>query len=89
LYLLPMFQKRIAYGENGCPWTCQYKGNVNYDKGICPVTERLYEHELLWGDVCHSPLTTEDIDDVADALRKVIDHASDLRVWENKVSATA
>jgi dTDP-4-amino-4,6-dideoxygalactose transaminase len=83
LYMLPLFQKKIAYGKDGCPWTCNhYRGNVSYDKGICPVTERLFEHELLWGDVCHSALTTEDMDDVADAFRKVMDNIPELEGWE-------
>jgi len=87
LYLLPVFQKKIAYGENGCPWTCgHYRGNVSYNKGICPVTERLYEHELLCGDFCHSGLTTEDMDDVIAAFRKVIDNVSELEEWEKRPS---
>jgi dTDP-4-amino-4,6-dideoxygalactose transaminase len=83
LYLQPMYQKRIAHGNEGCPWTCaHYRGKVTYDKGICPVAERLNEGELLLSDICHHPLTTEDMDDVADAFKKVLNHAPDLRVWE-------
>lgn len=87
LYLLPLFQKKIAYGPDGAPWTSgHYRGKVNYEKGICPVTERLDEHELMWGDVCHSALTTEDTDDVADAFGKVIDNLPELEEWEKRIS---
>jgi dTDP-4-amino-4,6-dideoxygalactose transaminase len=85
LYLLPMYQKRIAYGRDGFPWTGgHYRGKVSYEKGICPVTERLYERELLWADVCHHPLTLHDMDDVADAFEKVIAHISELKAWERE-----
>lgn len=40
IHLLPLYQKKIAYGKSGFPWTGGvYKGNVKYDKGICPVAE--------------------------------------------------
>jgi perosamine synthetase len=83
LYLQPMYQKRIAYGNNGCPWTCaHYHGKVNYDKGMCVTAERLNDSELLLADICHYPLTTDDMDDVANAFKKILDHAPDLKAWE-------
>jgi dTDP-4-amino-4,6-dideoxygalactose transaminase len=82
LYLLPMYQKRVAYGNKGCPWTCShYHGKVSYDKGICPTAERLNESQLLLADVCHHPLTTGDMDDVANAFEKILDKATDLKAW--------
>lgn len=79
LYLLPMYQQRIAYGRRGCPWTCgHWRGTVSYEQGICPTTERLYQHELLLFDVCRQPLTTRDIADVADAIEKVVELAPSL-----------
>jgi perosamine synthetase len=85
LYLQPLYQQRIVYGNGGCPWTCgHYHGTVSYDKGICPIAERLHERELLLADICHLPLTVEDMDDVADAILKVFRHVSDLRTWEQK-----
>jgi perosamine synthetase len=83
LYLLPLYQKRIVYGTCGCPWTCgHYNGKVSYEKGICPNAERLHEHELLLADICHYPLTTEDMDDAANAFEKVLRHLSELKAWE-------
>jgi perosamine synthetase len=83
LYLQPMYQRRIAHGNNGCPWTCgHYRGKVSYDKGICPTAERLNESELLLADICHYPLTADDMDDVANAFGKILDHAPDLNAWE-------
>lgn len=48
IHLLPVYQKRIAYGKGGFPWKGGiYKGNVSYDKGICPVAESLHEKEMV------------------------------------------
>jgi perosamine synthetase len=80
IYLQPIYRERIARGGRGCPWTCgHWQGEVSYEKGICPVTERLYEHELLLLDVTRSPLTERDVDDVADAFEKVFEHLDELR----------
>ncbi|NQT90391.1 MAG: DegT/DnrJ/EryC1/StrS family aminotransferase [Candidatus Omnitrophica bacterium] len=79
IYLEPLYQKRIAYGKEGCPFTCPiYKGSVNYDKGICPVTEMMHEKELMVTGVCKYPHTRDDIDDVVKAFKKVIENRAAL-----------
>jgi dTDP-4-amino-4,6-dideoxygalactose transaminase len=73
LYLQPIYAHRSARGAQGCPWTCgHWKGQVSYERGICPTAERLHDRELLILDVVRSPLTPGDIDDVADAIEKVL-----------------
>ena len=48
IHLLPMFQKKIAFGNKGIPWKSEfYKGMVNYNKGICPVAEEYHEKSLF------------------------------------------
>jgi perosamine synthetase len=48
LHLYPMYQKKIAYGSYGFPWTSElYKGNVNYSKGICPIAEGMNESRYI------------------------------------------
>ncbi|MCJ7766971.1 DegT/DnrJ/EryC1/StrS family aminotransferase [Candidatus Bathyarchaeota archaeon] len=85
LYLLPLYQQRIAYGNSGCPWTCgHYHGQVKYDRGICPVAERLHDRELLYSDICHHPLTTDDMDDVAGAFEKISQNVDELKRWESE-----
>ena len=72
LYLQPIFQKLIAYGDKGCPFACHlYQGKVNYKKGICPVTEDLCGKELFTHDLMLPPMTKEDLDDVVNAFEKV------------------
>jgi dTDP-4-amino-4,6-dideoxygalactose transaminase len=76
IYLLPLFQKKIAYGANGFPFTePNYRGNTNYSKGSCPVTEKMHEKELILHDFMLPSMTTNDMDDVARAFEKV---------WKNR-----
>jgi len=80
LYLQPLYQNKIAYGNSGCPWKCdRYKGNVSYDKGICPVTEKMYEEVLITHELMRPPMTKEDLDDVVKAFRKVWENREELR----------
>lgn len=76
LYLQPLYQNRIAYGDKGCPWICEhYKGRVSYEKGICPVAERMHFDELITHELMRPPETKEDLNDVVASFRKV---------WENR-----
>lgn len=79
LYLLPLFQKKIAFGKNGYPFKSEfYKGKINYDKGLCPVAERMYEKELFTNEFIRPPATKEDLDDVAKAFEKVYEFRKEL-----------
>ncbi|MDO8302613.1 MAG: DegT/DnrJ/EryC1/StrS family aminotransferase, partial [Sedimentisphaerales bacterium] len=81
IYLEPMYQKKIAYGDQGFPFVPPvYKGSVNYGKGVCPTCERMHETELMLTPVCRYPNTKADMDDVAAAFEKVISHLDELTV---------
>jgi dTDP-4-amino-4,6-dideoxygalactose transaminase len=81
IYLQPLYQQRLGRGRRGCPWTCgHWTGTVSYEHGICPVTERLWEQELMLLDVCRAPLTERDADDVADAFEKLLGSLDELRM---------
>lgn len=76
LYLAPMFQKRIAYGSRGCPFVKPwYDGEVDYSEGLCPVTERMHDHEFFEHELMRPPMSREDLDDVVAAF---------VKVWENR-----
>jgi perosamine synthetase len=80
LYLQPIYQKQVVYGEKGCPFTCQYYGkNIVYGKGLCPVTERMHYKELLYTNLCYPPLTYLDMDDIVRAIKKVIANKDSLK----------
>lgn len=80
IYLQPLYQKRIVYGSKGCPFTCNhYSGEVSYEKGLCPVAEKMYYHEMILGNFCYDGITDEDLDDVVDGIAKVVEHRGELR----------
>ncbi len=78
IHLLPMFEKRIAYGSKGFPWTMPGReSSVTYGRGTCPVAERLNEQMigLLW---CSYQFDEADVERVAKIFEKVWDHLEDL-----------
>ena len=75
LYLQPMFQKKIAYGLGGYPFSLS---DVSYERGICPVTESLYERSLITHEMMRPGCSRSDLDDVVRAFEKVIEHRGEL-----------
>ncbi len=85
LYLQPLYQNQICYGDKGCPFKCPlYKGRVDYSKGICPNAE-LLEDIVISTEIVRPPQTTEDMDEIAIAIKKVIDAKEQLASWREKV----
>ena len=79
IYLEPVYQQRIAFGRDGFPFTyAGYNGRLCYDRGICPVAERMYEREVLLTAICHANTAPADLDDFVAAFCKVYDHLSEL-----------
>jgi perosamine synthetase len=80
LYLQPLYQRRIAHGRDGFPFTYSgYKGQVCYDRGICPVTERMHFEELMYTNICHANIGQKDLEDTVTAFEKVLDNLHELR----------
>jgi len=72
LYENPIFKERIAYGMNGCPFTCPYYGKqIAYTNGDCPVTEELCYHSAVWLYVVRPPATIKNMQDIVEAIKKV------------------
>lgn len=74
LYLSPLYQRRIALGSRGFPFNVSGT-TPSYARGLCPVTERAYQSDLLVTALVREPLTVQDMDDFADAIEKVLAHA--------------
>lgn len=80
LHLLPMYQKKIAYGSNGFPWTSEIcKREINYEKGICPVAEKLHDETFFSFGMCVYDLDEKDIDLISKAFKKIWDNLEKLR----------
>lgn len=72
LYLAPLYKKRMAFGQNGFPWSINPNVNYQYQKGICPVVERMHDTELIYTPLMREPLQEADIDDFLAAIKKVL-----------------
>ncbi|WP_341920070.1 DegT/DnrJ/EryC1/StrS family aminotransferase [Polaromonas sp. YR568] len=72
LHLLPMYQKKMAYGSKGFPWTSDIcHRDVSYAKGICPVAEELNDSSYMGFAMCLHQLSDTEIDLLIEAFRKV------------------
>ena len=79
VHLLPLFQRKIAYGKNGFPWTAPFSLPISYAKGICPVAERLHDEEFLGLEFCASVFDDRETDIAAAAICKVFSFLDELR----------
>ena len=76
LHLYPTYQRRIAYGSKGFPWTADfYKGKVSYAKGICPVSEGMDDSRFM-----NIGISLFKFDE--QKLRKII--SAFHKVWDNR-----
>lgn len=71
LHMLPVFQKKQAYGNSNFPWL---DSTVSYAKGICPVAEILHEELFIGLSLCHYEYTLEDMDLISEAILKVLSY---------------
>jgi len=72
LYMLPLYQQRIAFGRDGYPFTLTDR---TYEEGLCPVTERMFNKEFIGHELMRPGMSRKDLDDVIEAFNKV---------WENR-----
>ena len=80
VHLLPIFQKKIAYGSKGFPWTSDIcKRDVSYAKGICPVAESLHDLNFLGFEMCLHQMSDIEINNLVFAFKKIWSNLSSLR----------
>ena len=73
LHLLPIFQKKSAYGQCGFPWS-MHEREINYTRGICPLAENKHETSTILFEMCLHQLEKNEIE--------LIDKCFD-KVWES------
>ena len=72
LYFEPIFKRREKF-KNGFPYRLNKEsGQPDYKRGVCPVTERLYDRELIVTAYNYPPLKKSDMDDVVKAFTKAV-----------------
>jgi dTDP-4-amino-4,6-dideoxygalactose transaminase len=86
LYLLPVFQQRIAIGSKGFPFTLTDR---LYEHGMCPVTERMENEELIVFLACTYTTTERERGQLVEAIQKVYQWRHELRAHVEKPLADA
>ncbi len=76
IYLLPLFQQRIAIGGKGFPFTLRDR---DYPPGLCPVAEAMHRERLLQFQPVSWEVDDEQAEMLIEAMRKVHRHAARLR----------
>lgn len=66
LYLNPLYLEKRSFAFK------HYKGKFEYFKGLCPVTEKLHEHNVIVMDITRPPATIDDMDDIINAIKKIL-----------------
>ena len=80
IHLLPLYQKKIAYGSLGFPWSSNIcHREVSYAKGICPVAEDLNDSSYMSFGMCSYDLNNHDIDLIVKAFKKVWNNLASLQ----------
>ena len=70
IHLLPMYQKKIAYGAKGFPWSI-YNDKINYKKGICPVAEEMHDKSFIAFQICLFEISIKDVELIFKTFEKV------------------
>ena len=80
LHLLPLYQKKIAYGSKGFPWSSEFcKREISYKKGICPIAEELHDKSYIGFEMCLFELSELDIQLIIKTFQKVWDNLDALK----------
>jgi dTDP-4-amino-4,6-dideoxygalactose transaminase len=74
IYLQPIYQQKAAWAFN----PALYSGNVSYEKGICPVTEKMHFEVLFTHEYMRPGMQSDDMMDVVNAVEKIFDNISEL-----------
>ena len=72
-YVKPLYLNPIYHEGKPFPYR-SYTGHASYEKGICPITELLYEKELVVNAVMRPPATEKDAEDVVVAIHKILEN---------------
>lgn len=83
LYLLPVFQQKVAVGGEGFPFSTS-PGTL-YEKGMCPVCERMHEKEVILFEPCAYEVRNETIQLLIEAIHKVHRSRNELKQLQTRL----
>lgn len=79
LHTLPMFLEKQCYGTKNFPWSLNNIDNYNYGEGACEIAEKINNEEYLGIFMCGSNYDDNEINLVAEAIKKVYSNLDELR----------
>ncbi|PIT92443.1 MAG: hypothetical protein COU08_02510 [Candidatus Harrisonbacteria bacterium CG10_big_fil_rev_8_21_14_0_10_42_17] len=87
IYLMPLFQEKRMYEHSRFPFISkEFRQKYDYRKGTCPVTERIYEHEIMVTKLCKPPHNKKSIDDFIAAVKKIEKERDNLEQYERRAT---
>lgn len=78
LHLFPIYQKKIAYGRDGFPWSLRTDRGFDYSKGTLPIAEQLNDESFMGIFMCGSSYTESEISSIVNAFQKVYSNLDQL-----------
>lgn len=82
IYLYPMYEARVRDQKRGFGagvWHPAPDSGIRYERGACPVTERMHFEELLLTNICRADLGRDDAMELVHAFEKVLAHRDEVR----------
>jgi dTDP-4-amino-4,6-dideoxygalactose transaminase len=78
---VPLYKEQLFYVEpDGCPLECGFYGRkMDYSKVCCPITEHACANEAVWLFQNMLLGSKEDMEDIAQAIRKIKDNIHELK----------
>ena len=73
LYLNPLYLEKRSFAFK------HYTGNLEYFKGLCPVTEKLHEEQVVTIAIVRPPATIDDMKDIILAVKKIFNNKEKLK----------
>ena len=75
IYLQPIYQQKAAWAFN----PALYPENIDYSRGICPVTEQMHFETLFTHEFMRPGMKENDMMDVIHAIEKIFDNIQELK----------
>lgn len=86
LYLFPMYQRKRMFPNSQFPFvSTEYPSSVSYQKGICPVAERMFEDRMITTTVYQPPNTKAEVDAFIDTMHRIDAQVPALQEYERRV----
>jgi len=72
IYMSPIFQETVTYGDSGCPFTCPHANPREYKESDCPNTLEILKNIIILP--CNEFFSDKDVNDIIRGVQKVARH---------------